>query len=359
MGAPRGAIFMNKDELFMREAIKLAKRGIGRVSPNPLVGAIIVNNGTTVSKGYHKGPGKPHAEAEAIKRAGKMAEGGTMYVNLEPCSHYGRTPPCVKAIVDAGIKRVVASMQDPNPLVNGNGFKYLSNHGVALSIGILEKEARELNKFYLHFIKEKRPYVIAKMALTLDGFLGDDRRKIIKLTSRNSLKYVHRLRNMVDAILVGVDTVIKDNPFLNIRYIKSKHDPIKVVFDTFLRIPVDANLFKTDGKVIIVTSSNKQFEGANLWKIKQKNGYIDIDAFMERSYREGIQSILVEGGAKIFTSFLNSKFIDEVILFYAPLFLGEGIDSVTEKMKREIKVKKARKIGNDILVEGKVVYRNN
>jgi len=359
MSAPRGAIFMNKNELFMRKAIKLAKKGIGRVSPNPLVGAIIVKDGKTISKGYHKGPGTPHAEAEAIRKAGKMAEGGTMYVNLEPCSHYGRTPPCAKAIVDAGIERVVASMQDPNPLVNGNGFRYLREHGVTLSIGVLENEAKELNKFYLHFIKEKRPYVIAKMALTLDGFLGSDRRKIVKLTSQNSLRYVHQLRNMVDAVLVGVDTVIKDNPFLNIRYIKAQHDPIKIVFDTFLRIPVDANLFKTGGKVIIVTSSNKQLKGANLWKVKQENGYIDIDLFMERSYREGIQSILVEGGAKIFTSFLNSKFIDELILFYAPMFLGEGISSVKERMKREIEVKKARKIGNDILIEGKVVYRDN
>ncbi len=215
---------MMKD--YMRLALKLSLRGLGLTSPNPMVGAVIVKNGKIIGKGYHKGYGLPHAEIEALMDCKESPKGSTMYVTLEPCVHYGKTPPCAPEIVKAGIKKVYVAMIDPNPIVNGKGVRYLRNNKIDVEIGLYEDEAKEINKFYIHYIRKKRPYVIIKMASTMDGFISDEDRNIKEISSEKTKRLVHKWRYEVDGIMIGIGTLLSDNPKLNIRYFKKKK-PLK------------------------------------------------------------------------------------------------------------------------------------
>lgn len=354
---------MNKlDEYFLRETFENARKGEGMVSPNPLVGACVVKEGVVVGKGYHRGPGTPHAEVEAIRQAGNRAKGATLYVSLEPCCHYGNTPPCTELIESSGINRVVAPIKDPNPLVNGKGFKFLKRKGLRITTGILEEEAKGLNSFYLKYITTKLPYVILKAGITLDGRIGDPKRKIFKITSDDSYREVHRVRNRVDALLVGAGTVLADNPQLTVRLVRSKKQPYKIVIDPHLRCPVNAKIFKEAGKVILATTDERakqKYPGSLIWVFKERNGLIDVKEILKRAGKEGMNSVMVEGGSETFTHFIKAGVVNKYLLFYSPSFMGEGVPLTSSPLKRIFLNATIRKIGKDILVESMDVYGNN
>ncbi|MEA1913128.1 MAG: bifunctional diaminohydroxyphosphoribosylaminopyrimidine deaminase/5-amino-6-(5-phosphoribosylamino)uracil reductase RibD [candidate division WOR-3 bacterium] len=350
------------DQYFLKETFNLAKLGVGIVSPNPMVGAIVVKDGIIVGRGYHRGSGTLHGEKEAILEAGENAKGSTLYVSLEPCCHYGRTPPCTDLIISSKIKKVVAPIKDPNPPVNGKGFKILEENGVEVVTGILKEEAEKLNAFYLKYIKTKKPYAILKAALTLDGRIGDPERNITKITSKESLKEVHRYRKKVDAILIGVGTILLDNPRLTVRLVESKHQPYKVVIDPNLRTPKDARIFKEGGKVILATLDKKaeeKYPEATIWTFKEKNGSIPVEEILKRAGEEKITSILIEGGSKTFTHFIKENAVDKYLLFYSPSFIGKGIPFLSTSLPRRFLNTRIKKIGEDILIEGDNVYGNN
>jgi diaminohydroxyphosphoribosylaminopyrimidine deaminase/5-amino-6-(5-phosphoribosylamino)uracil reductase len=348
------------EKRFMEIALKLAKRGMGYVSPNPMVGAVIVKEGKIIGKGYHKMYGFPHAEIEALNDAKESVKGSTMFVTLEPCSHYGKTPPCAPEIVKAGIKKVFIAMIDPNPIVNGKGIEHLKRNGVEVEVGLCSEKAEELNKFYIHYIKNKTPYVILKMASTLDGFIGDEKRGIKRISSENSLRLLHRYRYEVDGIIVGIDTIIKDNPKLNVRYYKKKRNIKKIVLDYYLRFPEDANLLKTEGETIIFTKENKRkIENAKVIEADGEDGILDLKDILKRIGELGISSVMVEGGKKVFSSFLEDNLFNEVRIFISPRFIGEGIRITEGEFERWIKIKNVKKLGEDFLIIGENVHRNS
>ncbi len=354
---------MNKlDEYFLKETFDLARKAEGLVSPNPLVGACVVKEGVIVGRGYHKGVGTPHAEAEAIREAGKKTKGATLYVSLEPCAHHGNTPPCTEIIESSGIDRVVAPIKDSNPLVNGKGFKYLKSRGVRVDVGILEEEARNLNSFYLKYITKKIPYVILKAAMTLDGRIADPGRGIFKITGDQAHKEVHHRRSKVDALLVGVGTVLIDDPRLTVRLAKSTKQPYKIIIDPYGRTPVKARIFKEGGKVIIVTSDKKakeKYPNARIWVFNEKNSQIEVKDILKRAGEEKITSIMVEGGSETFTQFIKAGEVDKYLLFFSPSFIGKGVPLIDYPLKRVFLDASVRKIGEDILIEANNVYGNN
>ncbi len=354
---------MNRlDEYFIKETFELAKRGEGIVSPNPLVGACVVRDGQVVGRGYHKGPGTPHAEVEAITKAGDKTKSATLYISLEPCCHYGNTPPCVGIIESSGIGRVVSTIKDPNPLVNGKGFKSLKKKGIKVKAGILEKEARELNSFYLKYITTKIPYVILKAALTLDGKIGDPERGIFKISGEQSHMEVHRLRSRVDALLIGVGTLLSDDPRLTVRGVEVERQPYKIILDPNLKTPLDARIFKGGGKVIIASTDKKakeKYPDAIVWLFKEKKRLIDVKDILKRAGREKITSVMVEGGSETFTHFVEKDVVDRYLIFISPSFIGKGIPFLNSQVERFSFNAEVKRMGEDILIEAANVYGNN
>jgi len=318
------------DIFFMARCLGLAKKGAGHVSPNPLVGCVIVRNGKILAEGYHKKIGGSHAEVEALKKLRLKAKGATLYCNLEPCFHYGRTPPCVPLIIKSQISRVVLSHRDPNPKVSGRSIRLLKKSGIKVTTGVLEKEARFLNRFFISWITKGRPYVILKVAMSLDGKIASNAKREW-ITNAQSRRRVHQLRSRVDAVLVGVNTVLQDNPLLNVRNIRGSRQPLRVVLDSHLRTPPRSKLFSSrGGKVLVVTGSrspNKQkdliFKGAQIiCSKKSKKGQVSLRPLLKKLAKKDVTSVFVEGGAEVFSSFLNAGFCDELILFVAPKLLG-------------------------------------
>jgi diaminohydroxyphosphoribosylaminopyrimidine deaminase/5-amino-6-(5-phosphoribosylamino)uracil reductase len=364
LGNPRRGVFLvNKlDEYFLKKTFELARKGTGIVSPNPLVGACVVKEGAIVGEGYHRGVGTPHAEVEALKKAGDKAKGGTLYVSLEPCVHHGNTPPCTEAIKSSGIRRVVAPIKDSNPLVNGKGFEYLESAGIEVTSGILEEEAKNLNSFYLKYITTKLPFVILKAAMTLDGKIGDPRRGIFKISGEESRLEVHRLRNRVDAVLIGVGTVLIDDPALTVRKVKEVKQPYKIIIDPELECPANAKVFKEGGKVILVTANKRAKEkdpSAEIWHFKEKKGLIDVREILKKAGAEKITSIMVEGGSETFTHFVKAEMVDRYLLFFSPSFIGKGVPLIDSPLKRIFFDTSVSKIGKDILIEANNVHRSN
>ncbi|KPJ67609.1 hypothetical protein AMJ44_07250, partial [candidate division WOR-1 bacterium DG_54_3] len=301
------------DIRFMREALSLAKSAEGRTSPDPLVGAVLVKGGRILSMGYHGEVTTPHAEAWAIDKAGEGAKGAILYLNLEPCCHYGNNPPCARLIVKAGIKEVFVAMKDPNPLVNGRGFRYLKQHGVKVKVGLLEEEARRLNEAFIKYITTKRPFVVLKSAMTVDGKIATrtgDSRWVAGIDAR---RYAHHMRNIYDAILIGVGTVLIDNPKLTVRLVKRIKNPIRIVLDAYARTPLKAKILNTRGAKTIVVVGPKaskkrlkalQRKGAEVLKINAPGGLIDIKVLMKRLGKRQITSLLIEGGGEVAASAL-------------------------------------------------------
>jgi diaminohydroxyphosphoribosylaminopyrimidine deaminase/5-amino-6-(5-phosphoribosylamino)uracil reductase len=336
-----------------------------------MVGAVVVKDGNVVGSGYHEAVGKAHAEVNAIEDAGNLAKGATLYVTLEPCNHHGRTPPCTERIKAAGISRVVIAMKDPNPDVKGGGINDLKKQGIDISSGLCEDRAKKLNEAFIKYVQEKRPFVIIKCAATLDGRIatrtGDSR----WVSGEESRAFVHRLRHAVDAIMVGIDTIKKDDPKLTTRLIGMKgSDPIRVILDTHLSISEDAQILHldSDSDTIIATGAPASKDrkatlgkkGVRILEVSVKDGLIDLDVLIERLGGLGITSLLIEGGSRVIASALAFRIVDKVIFFFAPRILG-GDDGVPicsgagpELMSESIPLKdiNVRRFGNDIMIEG-------
>ena len=359
--------------IFMKRALELAARGRGRTSPNPMVGAVLVKGGRVIAEGYHKEAGTHHAEIVALKKAGKNARGSTLYINLEPCCHTEkRTPPCTRAIIEAGIIKVVVAMTDPNPSVSGKGLKELRRAGIKTEIGVLGKEARRLNEAFIKHMTKREPFVILKIAQSLDGKIATAKGESKWITGAKARERVHRLRNEVDALLVGIGTVKADDPSLDCR-LRGGKNPCRIIVDSRLQISLNSKVLKyDDGKTIIATtkqgSSRKiasiSKQGHTVLVLKDKAGKVDMKSLMKELGRLDIISVMIEGGSEISASALSDKVVDKVMFFVAPKIIG-GIDAVGSvggkspallKNAFELKSIEAQKIGPDILIEGYTKY---
>ena len=361
---------LKSDEFYMKEAIKEAYKGLGKTSPNPPVGAVVVHpeTGEIIARGYHQAWGKPHAEREALKKAGELAKGAYLYVTLEPCCHYGKTPPCTEAILEAGIKKVICGIRDPNPIAC-NGLSLLKAKGVEVKAGVLEKEVKYLTRFFLSRILRKRPWVMVKVAQSLDGRIAVSSGDSKWISGDKALKFAHKLRAISDAILVGKNTVLNDDPQLTTRLVKGKN-PIRIILDTKAELNPDFKVFEvSEDKRTILCCGNEVPEerltpfkrkGVEIWKLPLKNGKIDLQALMEKALSENILSILVEGGGKIQGAFLGEGLVDEVFVILSPLIIGdpEGIFSFSARPLRKLSEATSlynfcvRRLGRDFLFHG-------
>ncbi|QEK13304.1 bifunctional diaminohydroxyphosphoribosylaminopyrimidine deaminase/5-amino-6-(5-phosphoribosylamino)uracil reductase RibD [Crassaminicella thermophila] len=321
------------DTLYMKRALELAKYGIGYTNPNPLVGAVIVKNNRIIGEGYHRRYGEPHAEINAFLNATEDVVGATMYVTLEPCSHFGKTPPCANAIVQKGIKKVVIAMKDPNPLVSGDGIQILKNHGIEVVTDVLEEEAKKLNEVFIKYITTKKPFCILKTAMTLDGkiatFTGDSK----WISNESSRKYVHKLRHAVSGIMVGIGTIISDDPLLTTRLEDIKGlNPTRIIVDTHGKIPLNSKVLKTCKNVQTIIATTELADTKKLKSIEKmgaeilitpiKEGKVDLSSLMTALGEKKIDSILLEGGSTLNYSALNEGIVDKVISFIAPKIIG-------------------------------------
>ncbi len=322
-----------KDEFFMKRALYLAKKANYRTSPNPMVGAVIVKDDRIISEGYHKKAGMPHAEAEAIMKSSQNLENATLYVTLEPCCHKNkRTPPCTEAIIKSGIKRVVIAMRDPNPEVNGKGIEFLKQNGIEVREGILESSAKKLNEFYIKYITTKMPFVILKIAMTLDGKIATPEGESKWITSEESRKLVHKLRSQVDALLTASGTVLTDNPQLTCR-IKGGKDPVRVIIDPELKIPTTYNVYNPPPKTIAVVKAGlansqkaKVLLSQGVEIVENNSERIDLYWLMKELGKRGIMSVMIEGGSSLNAYALKDKIVDKLMIFIAPKIIG-GKDS--------------------------------
>ncbi|MCL2011428.1 MAG: bifunctional diaminohydroxyphosphoribosylaminopyrimidine deaminase/5-amino-6-(5-phosphoribosylamino)uracil reductase RibD [Cystobacterineae bacterium] len=322
-------------EKWMRMALAEAAKGLGRTSPNPVVGAVVVKNGKAVAKGFHAHAGGPHAEVVALKKAGSAARGADLYTTLEPCAHQGRTPPCAQAIIEAGIARVVFASADPNPLVNGKGYRHLCKAGLQVWPRVLQNEADRLNRPFFKWVKTGRPFVTLKVASSLDGFLATATGDSKWITGAASRQRVHKLRDCTDAVVIGVGTVLADNPRLTSRLKgKKSRNPLRVILDTQLRSPLGAHIFQTQkqAQTILATSGQHNAHkaallrkrGVELWELPLKRGSISLVALLKKLGEKGCTHLLIEGGAGVFHSFLREGLADELLLFLAPKLIGSG-----------------------------------
>jgi diaminohydroxyphosphoribosylaminopyrimidine deaminase / 5-amino-6-(5-phosphoribosylamino)uracil reductase len=348
---------------YMAIALKLAEKGKGYVSPNPLVGCVVVKRGKIVGKGYHKKYGEAHAEINALKSAGKKSNNATMYVNVEPCSHWGKTSPCTEKIVEAGVREVIVGMEDPNPLVDG--YKELKFRGLKTRIGILKEKAKELNQAYIKHMKTKKPFVILKLAMSLDGKIATSTGDSKYITAMDARKYVHGLRNDVDAVMVGINTVVRDNPLLDSRLVKGKN-PVKVIVDSSLKISEKAKVLKDSSKVVIATTKKApkskleklQRKGIRIILLKPKQGMVDLKELVKELGKSEIASVMIEGGAELSGNAIKENIVDKVLIFTAPKIIGNGLGPIKnlgiKKVNKAIQLKNisTMKIGKDLLVEG-------
>ena len=356
------------DEKWMKRALRLAERGGGRTSPNPMVGAVLVKKGRVVGEGYHAKAGEAHAEIVALRQAGEKARAGVLFLNLEPCTHYGKTPPCAPQIIKAGVKCVVIGMEDPNPLVKGKGIEALRKSGLDVKVGVLEKECRKLNEAFRKYILKKEPFVMLKAAVTLDGKIATRNGDSKWISGEASRRFVHRLRNQVDAVLVGIGTVLKDDPQLTAR-LKGGRDPYRIILDSGLKISEEAKVFEySPSKVVLATTASapqekiERFErrGVRVLVVDSKEGKVHLKSCLSKLGEIGIMSLLVEGGGQVNGAFLDEGLIDKFLLFLSPKLIGDpqalGIFGGRGRFNLEeaipLKEVKTKRIGEDILVEG-------
>lgn len=363
---------MESDELVMKKVLRLANMGKGRVSPNPLVGAILIRNGIVVGTGFHHGAGTPHAEIHAIDQAGNRASGSILYLNLEPCCHTDKkTPPCTEAILKSGIKKVVVAMRDPNPKVNGKGIRLLRRHGVEIQEGVLKKEAEVLNEIFIRYIKTALPFVALKVAATLDGKIASSTGVSKWITGEKSRQFGHRLRSQYDAILVGKGTVLSDNPELTARlYSGFKKNPVRVIVDEDLVLPLESKVFqyRPGDRVIVATTKTgrkkrvMQLEqkGVKVLRTASKDGLVDLSSLLKKLGKMELSSVLIEGGSGINGSVIREKLVDKVYYLTALKLMG-GSDSVSAIGGKSpsslsgltlLKRIKMKRLGGDLLIEG-------
>lgn len=315
------------DTVFMRRALELATLGRGSVSPNPMVGCVIVHNGQIIGEGWHQRYGDWHAEVNAVNDAltrtpAPLLQEATVYVTLEPCSHFGKTPPCADLLIEKPVKRVVVCNDDPNPLVAGKGIQKLRDAGIEVVTGVLTEEGRQLNVRFFTFFEQKRPYIILKWAETADGFIADEDKQPLTISCRQSRTLSHQWRTQEDAILVGTNTALNDNPQLNAR-LWAGPDPIRIVLDRTLRLPRELHVFDNTQKTIIYNAFSNEEEGETTFvQINFDENF--IEHFLADLHKRKIQSVLVEGGAQLLQAFLNDGHFDEIRVFTSPHPIGKG-----------------------------------
>lgn len=361
---------MKNEITFMKLALKLAKKGAGWVNPNPMVGAVIVKENEIIGQGYHEYYGGAHAEVNAINSCKQSPQGATLFVNLEPCVHEGKTPPCAELIVEMGIKRVVIAMRDPNPKVNGKGIDYLNMNGVIVETGMMEEEARLLNETFIKFITTRKPFCLYKAAMTLDGKIASATGDSRWISGEASRKLAHKLRHEYSAIMVGIGTVLKDNPKLDARRTrKISKDPLKVIVDSVARISLDAKVLTHNPQLTLVAVtqmadpeklSEIRRTGAQVIVCPEKNEQVDLEYLMLALGSMDIDSVFLEGGGTLAFSAIQDKVVDKVILFVAPKFIGgkkaptilegDGIPRISQAIPFD--VTKLKMIEEDIIIEG-------
>lgn len=357
------------DQQWMKKALDLARLGWGYASPNPVVGAVIVKNGKVVGTGYHQKAGGPHAEIHALQAAGPEARGGTMYVTLEPCCHYGSTPPCTKAIIQAGIGRVVVAVADPNPQVKGQGIQQLRQAGIEVVTGVMAEEAGLVNEAFFKYITKKTPFCLLKIAMTLDGKIATITGDTRWISGPVSREITHQLRHQYDGIMVGINTVLNDDPQLNTRLPDQEGlDPIRIILDSRLRLPVEAKVCNLQSKAstIVATTANhdeerkKQLEekGVEVLIVDDIDGKVDIQKLMPLLAQRKITSILIEGGASVAAAALQGEIVDKLYWFIAPKIVGghqaptpvgdPGIPFLNQA--KEFTIKETKFCGEDLLM---------
>ena len=362
-----------QDIVYMNRAIELADRGRGRVNPNPLVGAVLVKDGRIIGEGWHERYGGWHAERNAFGHCQENPAGATLYVTLEPCCHYGKTPPCTEAVIEHGIARVVVGLVDPNPLVAGKGIQALRNAGIEVVTGVEEEKVREQNRVFLKFIAERMPWVVMKTAMTLDGKIaahtGDSR----WVTGEEARRRVQEMRRTYMGIMVGAGTVKADNPLLNCRLEGEVRQPVRIVVDSGAALGLDCRLVETAGEYRTVVAHTRRASAEKLQALQErgvetlpcpeKDGRVDLEALLRQLAERGIDSVLLEGGGALNESFLRAGLVDEVCAFIAPKLIGgEGAKTPVEgrgiaRMNDAIAVRDVvvEKVGEDLLVRGKIV----
>ena len=365
---------MDQHEIFMKQALALAGQAEGRTSPNPMVGAVVVREGQVVGQGYHRRAGAAHAEIEALRAAGEAARGATLYVTLEPCNHYGRTPPCTEAIIKAGITQVFYAVADPNPHVAGNGQARLAAAGVAVTAGPCAAAARQLNRFFFHYITTGRPYVVAKFAMSLDGKIATRTGHSQWITGPEARTEGHTLRNRIDAILIGSGTAVADNPQLTTRLPQADvHHPLRLVLDSRGRVPLKARLFQAalPGQTLVATTPAMppgrcealRQQGVEIMTLPATAaGRVDLVALLERLGQRQITSLLVEGGGQILGAFFDAQQVNEVWAFIAPMIIGgqaapgpvNGCGPATLIEACHLRQTSLETIGPDFLIRGMV-----
>jgi len=353
---------------YMPQAISLAKKALGKVSPNPAVGAVVVNNGRIVGEGHNQPPGGPHAEIVALAQAGEAASGATIYVTLEPCCHYGRTPPCTQAIIASGVEEVHMAMLDPNPLVSGKGREQLENARIKTYLGEHEPEVREINEAYIKFISTGIPFVAAKFAMSLDGKIATRNFDSQWISNDLSRECVHQARWTTDAIMVGLNTVLRDNPRLTARTTEGEKYPLRVIVDSHGQTPPDAKALQPPGGILMATTTeiklmraNQYAEiGAEVLMLSSGNGSVDLSKLLKELGERNITSILVEGGSLLLGSLFDLRLVDKVMVFIAPIIVGgneaitavagEGVANISEALR--LKQVRIKRLEDDIMIIG-------
>lgn len=359
------------DKAYIEMAYSLAEKAKGWTSPNPYVGAVIVKDGEIAGVGYHERPGRPHAEIIALNKAGTKARNATAYITLEPCTHWGRTPPCIDTVIKSGLKRVVVSSYDPNPLVYKKGIKKLKAAGIEVSLGLLEEKNKILNETYFKYITQKIPFVTVKAALSFDGKTATRTFDSQWISSQETRDYIHLLRGEYDSIMVGINTILKDDPQLTVRHPNWEGKTItRIVIDSDLRFPLQAKILNTlsEGKILIFTlnearntkADSLRKKGVEIIPFPSETDKIKLDAVLKQLGERGISSLLIEGGSTLQTSFLDNKLVDKVILTLSPKLIGgkdaasfyQGQGAEYIKDAHGLKNISVFQIGDDILIEG-------
>ncbi len=357
----------NPELVYMKEALRLAAKARGKTAPNPMVGAVVVNDGKIVGRGFHPKAGQPHAEIFALRQAGKKARGSTLYVSLEPCAHTGRTPPCTDAIRRAGVRRVIAAMIDPNPITRGRGLAQLKQQGILTRVGLLKNKAQRLNADFIRRMNRTRPEVTLKIAQSLDGKIATRTGQSRWITAAPARNWTHRLRAQMDAILIGIETVLKDDPRLTVRGAKFGAKPARIVLDSRLRMPLSARMLKDRGGRVWIAAlpgaslqKEKQLRaaGAEILRVPARQGRIDLTKLMELLNARGIHQLLIEGGGETAASALDQKLVDHLVWIIAPKIIGGraavpsvgGLGAATLEKAVVLRRWKIRPLGPDILV---------
>lgn len=366
----RGEIMVTEADIrYMTLALELAGRGRGTTSPNPMVGSLVVRGDEIVGRGWHVRAGGDHAEVIALREAGELARGATLYVTMEPCCHYGKTPPCTEAVIRSGIRRVVAAMTDPNPLVSGGGFARLAEHGIEVEPGVLEAQARKLNEAYLTWISTGRPFVTLKLAATLDGKIAARDGSSKWITGPEARRRVHQLRAWSDAVMVGSGTVLADNPRLTVRDAEGR-DPLRVILDSRLRITPDALVYADSRAVVAASATADPSRAAELERRGIEvlrpggEGRYPLDELLSELGKRRIASLFCEGGGALAGALLREGLADRILLFLAPKILGSGRDvfgdigASTIGDALPLKEIEIERLGSDLLVSGYPEYRN-